>query len=133
MKYLHYLLFMLVLSFLTSCNQNVEIKVTGKPEMHFETLEHSFDTINFKDNAKFSFKFSNIGDQPLIINEVIPSCGCTATEFSKAPIKAGETGVIKVKYDTKRIGMFYKTIKVYTNSQDEAIVLKIKGFVKNNE
>ena len=47
-----------------------------------------------------------------------------------APIGPGKSGEIIVRYDTKRVGPFRKTIRVYTNQKNNQIVeLKLKGSV----
>ena len=58
------------------------------------------------------FVFTNIGKEPLIISKAKGSCGCTVPEWPKEPIMSGETGVIKVNYDEKRIGSFNKSITI---------------------
>ena len=97
----------------------------------FDTKTFNFDTILFKKKAEYKFNFINDGEKPLVIYDVKTSCGCTVANFPKQPVKKGKSGNIKVEYDTKRIGAFNKTIRVYTNTSTDAIVLKIKGFVKD--
>jgi hypothetical protein len=57
----------------------------------------------------------------------ITSCGCTVPEWPKEPIPSGNTGVIKVKYDTNRLGTFTKTITVMSNATNSAVTITIKG------
>lgn len=76
------------------------------------------------------FKFTNEGDEPIIVAEVNTSCGCTASDYSKEPIAPGKSSTIKVSYNAAAIGTFTKSITV--NFQDPSIkkVLTIKGIVK---
>ncbi len=76
-----------------------------------------------------TFKFENTGDDVLIIARVYSTCGCTVPKKPEAPIQPGETGVIEVKYDTKRVGPIRKTITVYSNASQVPHTLKIKGIV----
>lgn len=90
------------------------------------------DVIDYGEIAKGSdglrvFEFTNTGDAPLIISDVKSSCGCTVPEKPKGPVAAGESSVIKVKYDTKRVGPIRKTITVYSNAVEPIKSLKIKG------
>jgi len=90
------------------------------------------DVIDYGEIAKGSdglrvFEFTNTGDAPLIISDVKSSCGCTVPEKPKGPVAAGESSVIKVKYDTKRVGPIRKTITVYSNADEPIKSLKIKG------
>jgi hypothetical protein len=119
---------------LTACNtvqkKQAEIKIKGQPAIEFEAMSHDFDTMAFKEDASFQFRFTNVGDQPLIINKVTTSCGCTVSKYSKKPHPSGSSGTIEVEYDTQRIGRFSKSVSVYTNAQENPIVLRIKGYVK---
>ncbi|MBU2019757.1 MAG: DUF1573 domain-containing protein [Bacteroidetes bacterium] len=80
-------------------------------------------------NDRFTFTFKNTGKTPILIQDVITSCGCTTASKPDQPIAPGEKSEISVKYDTFRIGAFEKTITVKTNVQPEPIVLTIKGNV----
>ena len=55
------------------------------------------------------------------------SCGCTVPTYSKAPIQPNESGEIEIKYDTKKLGAFTKTITVTSNAEGGNKILKIKG------
>ncbi len=97
-------------------------------------IEFKTETIDYGDIAKGSdgvreFEFTNTGDQPLIISEVKSTCGCTVPKKPEGPIAPGESNIIQVKYDTKRIGPIRKTVTVYSNAEEPIISLKIKGKV----
>ena len=47
-----------------------------------------------------------------IISKCKGSCGCTVPECPKEPILPGESGLIKVNYDEKRVGSFNKSITI---------------------
>ena len=66
----------------------------------------------------------------LIIARVYSTCGCTIPKKPEDPIQPGESGIIEVKYDTKRPGPIRKTITVYSNASEVPYTLKIKGNVK---
>ncbi|MGC9152030.1 MAG: DUF1573 domain-containing protein [Microbacter sp.] len=77
-----------------------------------------------------SFEFSNQGDAPLVIQQVIASCGCTTPVWPKEPIPPGGKGAIQVTYSTyDRPGTFNKTIVIYNNSTINPVTLIIKGEV----
>ena len=83
----------------------------------FEDSEHDFGEIQEK-GGKVSYKFSfkNVGDEPLLILSVKPSCGCTTPNWSKNPIKPGEEGFIIAEYNPRgRPGVFRKSLNVVTN------------------
>jgi hypothetical protein len=96
----------------------------------FETLQHDFGTIAEGSDGTFDFQYSSTGSEPLVLTNVRPSCGCTTPSWSTEPVKAGKKSTIKVKYDTKRIGHFEKTVTVYSNAADSIVTLIIKGTVE---
>lgn len=105
-----------------------------RAEIKFETLNHDFGTFSANDPVvKCVFKFTNVGDAPLIINQAIASCGCTVPTYTKEPVKPGESGQIEVTYNGKGKfpGRFTKNITVRTNGKETATVrLTITGEMK---
>jgi hypothetical protein len=99
------------------------------PVIEFDKLVHDYGEIQQHDNGKCEFKFTNKGKEPLMLSNVRSSCGCTVPEWPRQPILPGQSEVIKVKYDTKRIGMINKSVHVYSNAKKSPISLKIKGKV----
>lgn len=102
--------------------------VPAKP-ITFDNIVIERNNIAKGTDDKFTFSFKNTGDTPILIQDVITSCGCTTAKKPDAPVAPGQKSEISVKYDTFRIGAFEKTITVKTNVQPEPIVLTIKGSV----
>ena len=104
-------------------------------KMQVASTEHDFGT--FKEEAgrqTFDFIVTNTGTEPLIIQNVQASCGCTTPEWTKQPIPAGAKGKVTAIYDpANRPGQFNKTLSVYTNTKPEVTVLVIKGEVVPHE
>jgi hypothetical protein len=107
----------------------------AQTKMQFSATEHDFGT--FKEEAgrqTFDFIVTNTGTQPLVIQNVVASCGCTTPEWTKQPIAAGAKGKVTAIYDPKdRPGQFNKTLSVYANTQPQVVVLTIKGEVTPHE
>jgi hypothetical protein len=101
-----------------------------KPEnMVFSTESHDFGTVAEGPAANYEFEFKNTGKEPLLIETVHASCGCTTPSYSKEPIAPGKSGVIKASYNTVgRPGAFTKSITVTSNAGTK--VLTIKGNVE---
>lgn len=76
-----------------------------------------------------TFTFTNVGKSPLVINQVVASCGCTAPTYPKQPIAPGQKGEVKVKYngEGKFPGHFKKMITVRTNGVPEMTRLYVEG------
>jgi len=101
-----------------------------KPHIQFENVKHDFGTFYQNGDGNWEFKFTNTGKEPLIIQNVRSSCGCTIAKRPAAPILPGESSSIKVRYDTRRIGVFRKTITVTSNADNSSVVLEIRGEIK---
>ena len=104
-------------------------KKVKEPEITFENLVHDYGEIMQGDNGTCEFVFKNTGKADLILTNCRSSCGCTVPEWPKDPIAPGKKGVIKVKYNTNRIGLINKSITVESNAVNNRVVLNIKGNV----
>lgn len=75
------------------------------------------------------FSFRNNGNTDVIITHVKAACGCTATDYTKTPVKPGETAIVKATYNAAAKGAFTKTVTVTTNVDEAPKVLTFKGTV----
>ena len=90
----------------------------NKAEFKFDKEVHDFGTVNEGPAAVYEFKFANTGKEPLLLTNVVASCGCTTPKWSKEPVGQGKTGSIFVSYDTNgRPGGFNKAVTVSSNSK----------------
>lgn len=104
------------------------------PDISFTKTVHDYGTLFQGGDGNSEFEFTNTGKEPLILSSVKSSCGCTVPSWPREPIMPGKKEVIKVKYDTNRIGPINKTITVMSNAKTSPVVLKISGsIVKKTE
>ena len=102
----------IMLLFTAACSQSEE--AGNNAEMTFkEDLTFDYGKIVQNSDGTHEFEFKNTGTDPLIITNVKSSCGCTVPTYPKEPVKKGKKAIFSVKYDTKRIGTFHKTITIY--------------------
>jgi len=99
------------------------------PTMSFDKLEYEYGTLYQNADGECYFAYSNKGKSPLILSRVRSSCGCTIPRWSRMPLNPGQSDTIRVRYDTKRLGSFHKSITILSNAGSGSIVLKIKGKV----
>ena len=99
----------------------------------FDSLTINYGKILQGDNGTVDFKFTNTGDRDLKINKVRSSCGCTIPKKPDSLIAPGVSDLIKVNYDTERIGIINKTIIVNSNATNGTVILKITGEVLDPE
>ena len=105
------------------------------PGMHLSINEmtHDFGTHPQYTKTEFEFNIKNDSTLALVISNISTSCGCTTPTYSKRPVKSGKIATVKVAYDASRVGIFSKTIYVYTNFSTEPIELNIKGTMEETE
>jgi len=123
MKKLIFTTLMLVCSLTFAMAQNAA-------EIKFDKVTHDFGSFSEKNPVvTCTFTYTNVGDQPLVINQAIASCGCTVPEYTKKPVQPGEKGELKVTYNGKGKfpGHFKKSITVRTNGKVEMTRLYIEG------
>jgi len=100
----------------------------------FTFEEETFDFGSIKEEngpVEHKFVFTNAGDNPLIIQGVRASCGCTTPAWSKEPIPPGEKGFVMAKYNPKnRPGSFRKSLTITSNANPSSKVIYIQGMVE---
>ncbi len=117
----------MALSMLVACNNSNNQTADGAasttasaadaPVMKFEKETHDFGKILTGDKVTYDFKFTNNGKSPLIIKDAIASCGCTKPEWPTTPIKPGESGAIKVTFNSVgKMGLQDKQITITANT-----------------
>lgn len=105
------------------------MKAVVEAEFKFEEETHDFGKIPQGKPVTYEFKFTNVGDSPIIISNVEASCGCTVPKYSSTPVKKGEAGVITATFNAAAIGAFNKVITVKSNAKTPVKYLYIKGEV----
>lgn len=98
--------------------------------LQFTETAHDFKKVSEGTLATHEFKFTNTGNQPVVIANVQASCGCTTPDWTKTPVLPGKTGFIRAAYNSAgRPGQFNKTVTVTSNAKDASMVLSISGTV----
>lgn len=120
-KYIFSVLFVAIFSF---------AQAQTAAQISFEEEIFDFGELPEGPKVETEFVFTNTGTAPLIISKAKGSCGCTVPTWPKEPILPGETGLIKVVYNTaRRPGPFTKTVTLVSNSEVPTSVIKIRGTV----
>lgn len=112
-----------------TASENVEEKKL--PKMEFETVLQTFGTISEGEVIEKTFKFTNTGEADLIVFNASSSCGCTVPSWPKEPIKPGESGEIKVQFNSdNKKAKIHKKVRITANTMPSDNVVAISGFVK---
>jgi hypothetical protein len=93
------------------------------------TETYDFGKVKQNVPPKATITVTNIGTEPLIIEQAVPSCGCTVSDYTKSPIAPGKTGTITATYNAAGIGSFNKTLTVKFAGADDTKSIKLTGEV----
>lgn len=106
-----------------------------QPVITFDEEIYNFGTIAIGEKVGHTFHFTNTGKAPLVISQVVPSCGCTTLkDWPQEPVFPGENGKITVEFNSTGFpGAVEKTISVSTNCIPKDRYLKLKGQVSGKE
>jgi hypothetical protein len=121
--------FLMAFAVLAQNAENQPAVNKNAPVINFDKTTHDYGTVVKGGDGTCEFKFKNTGVEPLILSNVTSSCGCTVPEWPREPVLKGKTNVIKVKYDTNRVGPINKTITVVSNATNSSIQLHIIGTI----
>ena len=104
---------------------------SAAPDMKLTNTQFDFGEVYQGEKVLHAFEFVNAGQDPLVIDRVRSSCGCTAVLLSDQDLAPGETGQIQATFDSTRFrGAVSKTIYLYSNDPAQPVrQLKIKGRV----
>lgn len=100
----------------------------------YEEAIYDFGVANEGTVVKYLYKFTNTGNEPLIISNAKGSCGCTVPTWPKQPIPPGGKGEIAVEFDTKgKPGRQTKQVTVTANTMPTDTHIEITGEVRGKE
>lgn len=99
--------------------------------VRFEEKIHDFGDLTIADKSvSCKFVFTNISKKPVVVHNVVSSCGCTVPHWTKQPVKPGETGAIEVTFKNDQGAYpFSKSITAYISGINRPVILHIKGVV----
>lgn len=107
----------------------------GLGVIKYDKDEHDFGEMTQGEIGIYEFEFTNIGEGPLVVNDVKSRCGCTVPEWTSKPVLPGGKGKIQVAFDSKQLpeGKQSKAIIVYTNGRPYKTALVVRAFVNPKE
>lgn len=108
-----------------------QVEATGNAKFEFTEDVWDFGTIKSGDVVNHVFNFKNTGTEPLIISNAKGSCGCTAPNWPKEPIAPGESGVIKVVFNSRgKSNKQNKLVTITANTTPNQTRLRVTGNVE---
>lgn len=110
----------LIFSFVLMLGAAMAYSQSG-PMLVWDKANHDFGEISEGSQVSHTFRFTNKGNEPLILTRVQPSCGCTVpNNWPKDPIMPGGAGEISVSFNSSgRVGTNTKVVQVFSNASNE--------------
>lgn len=100
----------------------------------FAENEYDFGKIKEGETVEHTFTFTNTGTNDLIITNAKGSCGCTVPYYPTEPIAPGETGEIKVSFNSKgKSGVQRKNVTITANTDPAQTILNLTSEVEGGE
>lgn len=136
--------------FLTSCNSGTSNNNNGvdpsiadnnktasnpgatnpEPKFKFEHELWDFGKINEGEEVKHVYRFTNVGNEDMVISKVTATCGCTIPRWNREPIPPGGEGEIEVKFNSKnKPGNQSKSVTITANTVPPTTMLHFKATV----
>ncbi len=111
-------------------SNTVEVEAGPAAAFEFEETTYEYGEVKEGEVVEYTFKFKNVGEVPLVIQNATATCGCTVPNPPKEPIAVGETGEIDVRFDTKgKMGMNNKRVTITANTSPAQTFLELRGNV----
>jgi hypothetical protein len=108
---------------------NITAGTANRPVTTIQWLDSAknIGRVSEGEKVEISFRFRNTGTNPLVVNNVVVSCGCTVAEKPEQPIAPGAEGSIKAAFNSQgRAGTNHKTLTVYTNTPEPTSLLNFE-------
>ena len=103
-----------------------------EPAVKWNTYEHDFGTVSFRDTLKFDFTYQNISRDTLTLTGVVVSCHCVKPDWNLGKVLApGDRDTISTLIKPKGAGPFSRIIRVGFEGADSPEQLILKGTVKS--
>jgi len=115
--------------------QDSQVMLDESKVISFDKKIHDFGDIIISDGAvKCTFTFTNISNSPIVVHNIISSCGCTTPQWTRSPVKPGEKGKVDVVFHNDQGPFpFDKTLTLYVSGVNRPVILRIRGVAHEKE
>ena len=92
-----------------------------------EATALSMGDFAWQEERQGTFRLKNTGEKPLVIQDVVTSCGCLTVDYPQEPMQPGKEAVLRMTYKADNPGHFNKAVTVYCNAENSPIKLRVSG------
>lgn len=103
--------------------------------VEFDKTIHNFGDVMLSDGPlSCTFTMKNISDKPVVIYNVVTSCGCTDVKWTREPVLPGKTGTISTVYTNDEGPYpFDKSLTAYISGVGKPVILRIRGIAHDRQ
>ena len=103
--------------------------------VEFDRTIHNFGDVMLGDGPlSCTFTMKNISEKPVVIYNVVTSCGCTDVKWTREPIMPGKTGTISSTYTNDEGPYpFDKTLTAYISGIGKPVILRLRGIAHEKQ
>lgn len=110
------------------------LSVSAKPVLELSEEIVDFGAVRLDPTVhRKNLLVKNVGDEPLVINQVSSTCHCVETEWSVKPIEAGASDSIKIEFTPDVSGVVSKKLIIYSNAQNRRTSFRVKAMVERKK
>lgn len=103
---------------------------TNDTLLRFDAHVADLGKMKLKQKKDAVFRFMNVCAFPVVITEIVTTCGCTTPEWPKSPLMPGAQSEIKVAFVAEQDGVFFKKLFIYYAGGNAPLEIAIRGDVK---
>ena len=124
------MMLLVVAAFAQQKEKRTATAAVNGPQITFQESEFNFGDIAQGEKAEHVFTFKNTGTAPLVLSNVLTTCGCTASEWPKEPVAPGKSAQIKVTFNSAgKMGVQNKVVTIVSNAVNAQEQVKMVGNV----
>lgn len=123
-----YILLALCLLMVACRRDKATVSSSVTTSIRFVEEDHDLGRLQ-SDTVVYDFRFTNTGNQPLVVNKLETSCQCITAEKPSKPVMPQKQGLIRVRYvrEKGQSGRFFRSVIVYSNATSQPITLSLSG------
>jgi len=109
---------------LVACFARADEPEKKGPQLTFENSRHDYGTLYVDEmpETKLDIKFTNTGDEPLLLSNVRACCGTRVTQWPREEIQPGEEAIIKIEFRlVPRPQRISRSVTVNYNNPDRPV------------
>ena len=104
-----------------------------KTKAVLETSIIHFNSFHWDEKKDTIVTLLNIGEKPLVIHDIVTSCGCTVANYDKHPAMPGKSLKIRISFKADHPEQFNKTVSIYCNTPESPYVIRVKGKAEKSQ